>query len=88
MTPNILKTDEMQRALDQTHGGPVYVTDAEGNVSHVVISAATYQRLQSLIGEQGFDIRGTYEAQEKALASVWDDAALDIYNDYDAHRLS
>lgn len=88
MTPKIPKTNEMQRALDETHGGPVYVMDTDGSVTHVVIAADIFQRLQGLIGEQAFDVRDTYEAQEKALASVWDDPALDIYNDYDAHRPS
>jgi hypothetical protein len=88
MTPKILITDEMQRAFDETRGGPVYVMDADGRVTHVVISADVYQHLQGLIGEQEFDVRDSYLAQERALAAAWDDPALDIYNDYDAQRRS
>ena len=28
-----------------------------------------------------FDIRETYAAQEGALAKIWDDSALDVYNE-------
>jgi hypothetical protein len=86
MSPQIPKSDQMQRALEASGGGPVYVTDAEGRVTHVLIPAEVYQRLQGIIGDQVFDVRETYEAQEKSLASIWDEPGLDIYNDYDLHR--
>jgi hypothetical protein len=33
--------------------------------------------------EEPFDIRDTYAAQSAALAEIWDDPALDVYNHFD-----
>jgi len=41
--------------------------------------------LRSLF-ESGFDIRDTYAAQDEALAKVWNDPELDVYNNYDLHK--
>jgi hypothetical protein len=38
-------------------------------------------KYEDRLNEESFDIRETYAAQETALAKVWDDPALDVYND-------
>jgi hypothetical protein len=86
MQPTISKSPELGRALEQAPNGPVFITDADGQITHVVVSAKAYQGLQALLSEEPFDIRETYEAQSQAFAAIWDDPELDEYNDYDAHR--
>lgn len=85
MTPRIAKSNEINRALQDSNGGPLYLTDADGSVTHVVVSADAYRRLHTLFEDGDFDVRETYAAQSGALAAVWDDPELDIYNDYDAN---
>ena len=52
----------------------------------MIIPGELYDSLQPLLEEGPFDIRETYAAQDAALAKVWDDPDLDVYNDYDAHH--
>jgi hypothetical protein len=47
---------------------------------YALLSGDIYER-KGLFSDEDFEIRETYPAQESALAKVWDDPELDIYND-------
>lgn len=85
MTPKL--SNEQRRAIDEQHGGPVFVVDGDTQEQYVLLPAETYQKIRALIDDDTFDIRETYPLQEKAAgAAGWDDPAMDDYNDYDSHR--
>jgi hypothetical protein len=86
MSVPITKTDALFHALAGSPGEPIFLVDDGGSTTHVVISAEAYSRLKALLEEAPFDIRETYAAQTQALAKVWDDPELDLYNQYDQHR--
>lgn len=80
-------SDEQRLALDQQAGTPLHVIDPVKNVEYVLVPAEVYQRLRVFLEPGDFEVRDTYPAQDRALgAGGWDDPAMDIYNDYDAHR--
>jgi hypothetical protein len=71
----------------QQHGNkPVPVIDPETNAVYFLVSGEAFERLRALFDDEPFDVRETYAAQDAALAKVWDDPALDVYNDYDARQ--
>jgi hypothetical protein len=76
MSPRITISEEQRKALQETSGGPVFVLAESNGEEVVIIRAATYRSLS-----QGFSIADTYEAQENALASIWNEPELDDYND-------
>lgn len=82
MTPKL--TDEMRTLLQQQPGQPVTVEDDQSHDRYVLLPLDTYQKIRALVGDEPFDVRETYEAQEQALSHVWDDPELDAYNNYDA----
>lgn len=79
-------TDEMRSALEQHPGRPVTIEDDQTHAQYVLLPIDTYQKVQALVGDEPFDIRETYSAQDQALSKVWDDPELDVYNDYDANK--
>lgn len=84
MTPKLTK--EQHEALHAQPGGVVYFLDYEGPQQYAVIPAETFQKVRSLLGDDEFAISDTYAAQDEALAKVWNEPELDVYNDYDAHK--
>lgn len=74
-------TPEQTRAVQESHGQPVYLVDETGKDAAFAI--VRVELLKALAGEDGFDIRETYEAQQAALATVWDEPELDEYTDQD-----
>ena len=78
---------ELRRALASRPGEPVELIDEVSRERFVLLPAEQFDRIKALLTTDEFDIRETYAAQSAALAAAgWDDPALDIYNDYDAHR--
>ena len=74
-------TNEQSQAVAASQGQPVYLVDATGQDSALAI--VRVELLQGLVGDQEFDIRETYGAQEQALSSIWSDPQLDEYTDED-----
>lgn len=60
---------------------PLVVVDEKTHAEYVLLPAAAYERLRALLGDEPFDIRDTYPAQDRALRAIWDDPALDVYNE-------
>lgn len=48
---------------------------------YYVVAGDLHERLRLLIEDVPFDVTETYTGQEQALAKVWDDPELDIYNE-------
>lgn len=65
---------------------PLRVVDPATQRVYVILPGDLYDRIRPILGDNSFDIRETYAAQQAALAKVWDDPELDIYNDYDSHK--
>ena len=82
MTPKL--TDEMREALRDTTQQPVEVEDDQTHALYVLLPVDIYQRVRSIIQSDEFDISETSRAQDEAMATVWEDPALDVYNDYDS----
>lgn len=79
MTPRL--TDEQKQAIEQHHGRPVKVVDPVTDAVFYLIGDDQFAQLRALLESEPFDIRETYAAQDEALRHVWDDPALDIYNE-------
>ncbi|MEX2119515.1 MAG: hypothetical protein WD847_07960 [Pirellulales bacterium] len=77
---------EQQQELSQHGDKPLGVVDPATGKLYYIIAGELYDRLWTLLGDDEFDIRETYAAQDAGLAKVWDDPELDVYNDYDAHK--
>lgn len=69
-------TDTQRQALDQSAGGPIFVIDAASGEEMVILRAAAFESFS-----RDVSIAETYPAQDRALAAVWDDPELDVYND-------
>ena len=91
MTPRL--TDEQRDALAAATGPAVEVEDAVTHVKYVLLPAETYERVRSAVepaadadanGDEEYDPSWAYPLVAEALAEVWDDPAMDVYNDYDA----
>lgn len=69
-------TAEQSQAVRESHGQPVYLVDDAGQDASLAI--VRVDLLRRLVDDQ-FDITETFEAQEAALAQVWNDPQLDKY---------
>ena len=67
--------------LEQHGDSPMPVVDPISQKAYVLVAGDLYERVRALLDDGPFDVRDTYAAQEAALAKVWDDPALDVYND-------
>jgi hypothetical protein len=79
-------SEEQQREL-QLHGNqPVPVVHPRTQQTYFLVPGDLYARFRSLLSDEPIDISETYAAQEMALAHVWDDPELDVYNHYELHH--
>jgi hypothetical protein len=77
---------EIRRAIEEGGGQPTHLIDPETNAAYVLIPAEQFERLQSLLSEPG-DVREFYPSVDRVFgAGGWDDPAMDVYDDYDAHK--
>lgn len=79
MTPTL--TEEQRQAIAEQGGKPIEVVDPATSHVFYLVSSEQFAALRSLLEPDGFDVRGTYPAQQQAVEAIWDDPALDIYND-------
>jgi hypothetical protein len=78
-------SDDLRQAIEEHGGKPLYLVDAT-NHRYVLVRADRYEKLQRLLGEDDLDPRDMYPLIDKVMKEDWDDPAMDVYNDYDAHR--
>ena len=84
---SITLSAEQRQAIAAHPGEPVELVDEVSQARFILLPAEQFERIKTLLSSDDFDVRETYAAQSAALAAAgWDDPALDIYNDYDAHR--
>ncbi len=74
-------TSEQRQDLEQHGNHPVPVIDPVTKAVYFLVAGDLFERCKVLFDDEPFDIRETYAAQEAALAKVWDDPALDVYNE-------
>jgi hypothetical protein len=79
MTPKL--TDEQRLAVEEHGGRPVPVVDPQSQHVFYLVSGEQLRLIRSLLEDEPFDVRETYAAQDTALRQVWDDPALDVYNE-------
>jgi hypothetical protein len=83
MTPKL--TDELRQAIEEGGGAPLYLVDSTNN-RYVLLHADQFDRLKGLLVEDDFDPRAMYPLIDEAMKEGWDEPAMDVYDDYDAHR--
>ena len=59
--------------------------DEQTRTQYVLLPLEVYQRVRMIFGDD-FDVSDTYAAQDEALAKIWDDPELDVYNDFDSQQ--
>jgi hypothetical protein len=74
-----------EQRLDLLNHGdkPVPVIDPETNAVYFLVSGPLFERLRSLLYIEPFDVAEAYAAKDSALAKIWNDPTLDVYNDFD-----
>ena len=85
MTANL--TIEQHAELEQHGNQPMPILDPVNQKTYFLVPGELFERLRALLTNEPFDIRETYAAQEAAFSEIWDDPALDVYNDFDDSKL-
>jgi hypothetical protein len=74
-------TPEQSANLRQSGAGLVRLVDPNTNAVYVLVADDVFQRFQAWLADVPSDLGSTYAAQDAALAGIWEDPALDDYND-------
>jgi hypothetical protein len=78
-------TPELRDALSRETEGTVTLEDEQSRQQYVLVPAALYERLRSLLPDD--DVLTAAAAQSAvAGAAGWDDPEMDIYDNYERHR--
>jgi hypothetical protein len=77
--------DDLRQAIEDHGGAPLYLTDASNN-RYVLLRGDQFERLWALFGQDDLDPRAMYPLIDEVMKEDWDDPAMDLYNDYEAHR--
>ena len=86
MTPKL--SEEQRVAIEQEQGRPVKVVDPATQSVFYLITGDQFSQIRCLLESEPFDNRDTYAAQDRALRGVWEDPALDVYNEPDTPQSS
>jgi hypothetical protein len=74
-------TPEQRQLLQQMRGEPLRLTDPETNQEYVLLPAAVYQQLETLLGD--INPREMYPLLHRVMRDEgWDDPHMDEYNRY------
>jgi hypothetical protein len=85
MTP--FSTGDQRDALAAGAGTPVPVLDQQTSETYFLVSANQLKTIEALLEMGEFRPSEMYPLMEQsAWEAGWNDPALDVYNDYDAHR--
>ena len=74
-------TPQQCNALRQSQA-PVTFVDPQTNQTFVLIRSDTFERLQSLLGDD-LDPRLAYPAMDRAFSEGWNDPVMDAYDHYE-----
>jgi hypothetical protein len=78
-------TDDLRRAIEVRGGAPIYLNDATNN-RYVLLRADQFEKVQAFFEQDDLDPRAMYPLIDEVMKEDWDDPAMEVYNDYDAHR--
>jgi hypothetical protein len=78
-------TDDLAQAIEEHGGAPLYLEDAAHN-RYVLLRADQFEKIKGLLLADDPDPRAMYPLYNEVMREDWDDPAMDVYNDYDAHR--
>jgi hypothetical protein len=78
-------TDDQRQAIEGLGGKPLYLVDATNN-RYVLLRADQYEKFQALLGGDDLDPRDMDPLIDEVMKEDWEDPAMDVYDDYDAHR--
>lgn len=78
-------TPELRQAIAQSGDEPIRLVDPETNTTYVVVRADIYEQYKAEADD--IDIRAMYPLIDEVFGREgWDDPAMDIYDDYEAHK--
>ncbi len=80
-------SNEQREALQKEPGKPITVEDDQAQALYVLLPFDTYQKVQALVGGEEFDPNEFMPLVHEALADDIDAPGMELYDDYDAHRL-
>lgn len=87
MTPKL--SDELRKAIEQQQGKPLTVEDDQTHFQYVIIPMETFQKVQSLIYDDGpFNPSEAYRLIDEAFGGPdgWDAPGMEVYDNYDTHQ--
>jgi predicted ATPase len=79
-------SEDLRQAVADQGEAPLFLVDDSTQCRYVLLRAEQYEKIKALLDEE-FDPRSTYPAIDQTMREGWDDPAMDIYDDYDAHGL-
>ncbi len=80
-------TEEERREVRLANGKPVRLTDPETKQEFVLLRAEVYDRLKSLLYDDGdFDPAIGYPATDEVMKEDWDNAKMAEYDRYEEFR--
>jgi hypothetical protein len=82
MTPKL--SEDQRQAITEHGGAPVYVVDAATNATYVLLRAEQFEKMKAIT--DGDDVEAMYPLIDEVMKEDWDDPAMKVYDDYDAHR--
>jgi hypothetical protein len=78
-------SDDLRQAIEERGGAPLYLVDAT-NHRYVLLRAEQFEMLKALFEADDLDPRAMYPLIDEVMKEDWEDPAMDIYDDSDAHR--
>ena len=80
-------TPDQHDAIERQGAEPVRAVDRATSTEYVILRAEVYDRLKSLLIEDGEWTQGTYGAAMEVFAREgWDDPRMDVYDTLDPRR--
>jgi hypothetical protein len=76
---------ELQQALDARQGDAVRLVDERTGKEYILMSADLWERLFPEDDDE-FDPRDFYPLMAEAVAELWDDPEMDVYDNYPEQR--
>jgi hypothetical protein len=79
--------EDLRQVLEQEGETPVHLVDALTNERYVIMRADRYECVKALFEDEEFSPAELHRVVEQSFRRAgWDDAEMDLYNDYDAYR--
>ena len=84
---NLELTEEERREVRQGNRNPVRLTDPDTQREYILLPAEVYDRLKSLLYDDGdFDPAVGYALTDEVMKEDWDDPKMADYDRYEEHK--